>query len=310
MFDSSKKFIAAAKAGDYDTVYAYLKKYYYKGKVDLNEKDDSGITALSYAARLGHVKMLNRMISFGLDLSIRDNAGHSPLVAAVLNKQTPAALALIEHGANVNDHIDDYIYPLHYAAYNGNVDLAKALIKGGAELNPVITSNGYTPLHWAIYQKQIPLVELLAEAGARTDIPDKNGHTALQAAKDKGDHILKILEKGKQQQAQPAATEAPAPQGEHDERWVRTGANRVSHIGVYPEINRRLTEIFNFESRERTVITENLKTGAETVSTPESFNSIAEDALRKAVEAYRKLGGDVDETAVLGKRPGRNALNL
>jgi hypothetical protein len=94
--------------------------------------------------------------------------------------------------------------------------------------------------------------------------------------------------------------ETPAYAG--NDKWLRTGEQHVTHISEIPNINRRLTEIFNFETRERTVIHENLNTGAETVAPPESFDRVSEAALRRAIEAFEKLGGKLDETQILGAR--------
>jgi hypothetical protein len=86
----------------------------------------------------------------------------------------------------------------------------------------------------------------------------------------------------------PAANDAvPAPQG-----WVRVAENSVAHVTPMEPLNRKITEIFNFETRERLVITENLKTGAETFSQPESFDAIAAANIQRAADALKSLSSD------------------
>jgi hypothetical protein len=92
------------------------------------------------------------------------------------------------------------------------------------------------------------------------------------------------------------------------EMWTRMGGHQVARVGVYPALGRRLTEIFNFESRERLIISENLKTGAESVTPPASFDEISEGLLKKACASFRELGGEADEAAVLAGRLGKTAL--
>ena len=304
MFDSAKKFIQAVKDNDVKTVTRYVKEYYYNShKVDLNARDEAGMTAVSHAARLGHTDILTTMLKFGLNANTPDKEGHTPLALTFINKQREAAQVLIKRGADVNAHAADYITPLHFAAHTGDIELVKLLVDHGADLNAVIVNNGYTPLHWAVIQGHANVVEFLVQSGARNDMPDKKGNTQLELATAKGAHLQKILEAPVQVKNAPAVEEEPAaPAYSGNDKWLRTGEHQVTHIGEIPDINRRLTEIFNFETRERTVINENTRSGVENTSAPENFDTIAEAALRKALAEFMKLGGEAVESDVIGKR--------
>ncbi len=304
MFDNVKKFIQAVKDNDVKTATRYVKEYYYRSnKVDLNTRDEAGVTALSHAARLGHTEILNTMLKFGLNANLADKEGHTPLAMTFINKQREAAKVLIRRGADVNAHAADYITPLHFAAHQGDIEIVKLLAANGADINAVITNNGYTPLHWAIIQGHANVVEFLVQSGARIDMPDKKGNTQLELATAKGAHLQKILETPLPAKDAPVLEEEPAaPAYNANDKWLRTGEHQVTHIGEIPDINRRLTEIFNFETRERTVINENTRSGVETTSAPENFDNIAEAALRKAIAEFVKLGGEAVESYVIGRR--------
>lgn len=307
MFDSYKKFMKAVRADDYETVKYYVETYYYRPqKLNLDTRDEAGMTALHHVAKAGNLKMLRLMTRFGLDMNMPDKSGLSPLRSAIKAKKSAAAVMLIEAGVDVNAHDGDYANALHTAAYEGDIDVTKALVSAGARLDDIITPNGYTALHWAAAQGHVNVVEFLVQSGARQDIPNKAGKTARDMAEAKGAHIVKILDTPPVAVAAPAAAEAPAaietPAYAGNDKWLRTGEQHVTHISEIPDINRRLTEIFNFETRERTVIHENLNTGAETVAPPESFDRVSEAALRRAIEAFEKLGGKLDETQILGSR--------
>ena len=302
MFDSVKKFHQAVKDNDEKTVTRYVKEYYYNSrKVDLNARDEAGMTAVAHTAKLGHDAILNTMLKFGLNANTPDKEGHTPLTLALINKQRDAAQVLIKRGADVNAHAADYITPLHFAAHQGDIDMVKMLVSYGAQTDTAIVNNGYTPLHWAVIQGHANVVEFLLQSGARTDMPDKKGQTQLDIATAKGAHLQKILETPVAKN-EPAAAEAAAPAYSGNDRWLRTGEHQVTHIGDIPDINRRLTEIFNFETRERTVIHENTRSGVETTMSPENFDTIAEAALRKALAEFVKLGGEANESDVIGKR--------
>lgn len=87
----------------------------------------------------------------------------------------------------------------------------------------------------------------------------------------------------------PQATPAAAAVNDNGETWALMGTTSVARVTSSPVINRKLTEIFNFESRERVQITENLKTGVETIGRPEKFDSLAPATIRRAEEMMKSL---------------------
>jgi hypothetical protein len=86
---------------------------------------------------------------------------------------------------------------------------------------------------------------------------------------------------------------------ETSEAWIRMGNKAIAHVGVYLEAQRKLTDIFNFESRQHIVVNENLKTHAELTTQPVSFDSLPQATLEKALEQFTKAGGTVDKDFVL-----------
>ena len=83
----------------------------------------------------------------------------------------------------------------------------------------------------------------------------------------------------------PAAAEAPAA----DAEWALVAKQSVAHVTKMEVLSRKITEIFNFETRERVIITENLKSGAETVSQPDSFDKIAPANVQRAADMLKSL---------------------
>jgi hypothetical protein len=111
-----------------------------------------------------------------------------------------------------------------------------------------------------------------------------------------------MIEATRQPKPEPAAAEspaqAPAPVRAAEvagESWLLLSPDTLAHVSVYPPIGRKLTEIFNFATAERTVISENLKTGAETTTSPEKFETLGEDILQRAGERLKALGGAIPD---------------
>ena len=304
-FHNKKNFLKAAREGDIKEV-EYCLSHCIPGKFDIDAPTESGQTALHLAAQNGDAPMTRLLLDYGAGRDVADSDGVTPLMAAALNGKPAAALELVARGAHVNTHNAEYIYPLHLAAYTGDVDFVKALVAAKADLDVTIRNNGRTALHWAVDKDHSRIVELLLLAGARTDIADKGGKTALEFARAKGlNHVAKLF---KPAAPPPQDVPAAAPVAAGSEYWTLTGKSRLSHS--YADVGRRITEIFNFESRERMVISENLKTGAETLAAPESFDALGEDALRKALTEFRRLGGEAKEDFVMGGKVIKKSLRF
>ena len=148
------------------------------------------------------------------------------------------------------------------------------------------------------------MAEFLLASGARADIPGTDGKTDADLAGSNeriAAMIAQAAAKAKPAPAVvdpvPAATEETAPASGDSETWKLLGADKAAHIGVYPDLNRKITEIFNFATRERRVISENLATGAETVGNAEKFDAISDSAVAAATDAWKQLGGDAGGTA-------------
>lgn len=311
--------------------------------MNINARNAGGGTPLLQALRNSNQTSAEMLLGGGADFSIPDNNGNDPLYMAVQRRlrnsvsqllakgapllqeailiepasrdDTNLAKQLIAAGAKL-DARDGYSKTaVTYAAQNGNMELTETLAAAGADLN-LRDSSGYTPLHYAVMYGRIVMVERLLELGVRTDLKDNNGLNPLQLAKSRdATRIVEILNDA-EKTASDAAMPMPAsisanPAAENSggtEQWVLMGEARLAYIGSWPGLGRKLTEIFNFESRERLTITENLKTGAENVTQPVSFDDIGSAAVDKALQAFRQLGGAADADTLAAKkrvqRPG------
>lgn len=236
----------------------------------------------------------------------------APLITALEHESFALAERLLKAGADPEAVGSSRSRPIHYAAQNGQTGVMAALLERGADMETK-DYYGNTPLHVAISHGHPQIVRMLVDKGARIDVQNSHSVDAYaQAQQSRRPEMLEIIE--------PLAKEALAkrttplnatadvmPAGDA-EIWVRMGAQKVARVGVYPALGRRLTEIFNFESRERLIISENLKTQAENLTPPQSFDEMPEPLLRKALEAFRAQGGQADDETVFATRLHKNTL--
>lgn len=105
---------------------------------------------------------------------------------------------LVESGsADVNAKGRNDITPLHFAAVNGNIDIALILISAGANINAKVSEEGncMTPLHIAIKGGKVECAKFLVNCGADLDAKTSEGFTPLHIAKGIGNaEIVEIIE--------------------------------------------------------------------------------------------------------------------
>ncbi len=75
---------------------------------------------------------------------------------------------------NINTQDADDKTPLHWAANEGSVEIARILIDAGADLN-VQDNLGWTPLHGAAEFGRVEIVRMLIDAGADKTILNNDG---------------------------------------------------------------------------------------------------------------------------------------
>src|SRR5262245_16567510 len=93
------------------------------------------------------------------------HAADSPVADAAMKKDAQTVRALLEKGGDVNAAQGDGMTALHWAAANGDADLAGALLYAGANVRATTRLGGYTPLHLASQSGSAPVIDALVSAG-------------------------------------------------------------------------------------------------------------------------------------------------
>jgi hypothetical protein len=228
----------------------------------------------------------------------------------VMSRKTDKLSKLIdEHPGCIDLDIGDCRdTALHLAAVNGYEEMVEMLLKKGAEVD---RKNQYdwTPLHAAAYEGRLAVVVRLMNAGANANLLSVEGRTAFGWARARGatevaevlapftKKIAHLVDLQPQPKAIEAAPAAPAPVVKAGE-WELMGDGQVAVTSLNAKLGYKMTDVFNFASRERIRIVNNLKTGADTMEST-SFDRLPDrQQLQDAFNALQALGGHADPAVV------------
>jgi uncharacterized protein len=112
----------------------------------------------------------------------------TPLMQAVLVKDREAIDALLEQGADLNEHDTDQQWTaLHLAARDNDAELVTLLLDHGAEVDPVDVF-GDTPLWRATFEagEDMTAIRVLLEHGADPDRANASGTSPRSLARTMG----------------------------------------------------------------------------------------------------------------------------
>lgn len=113
--------------------------------------------------------------------------GFTPVALAAFFGQPAAAKALIAAGADVNAAAKNplKVQALHAAVAGRNLEIVKAILEAGGNANAQQQA-GFRPMHEAGTNANRALAELLLAHGADPSLPNDEGKTAIDFARDKG----------------------------------------------------------------------------------------------------------------------------
>lgn len=139
-------------------------------KGDVNSVNKYGKTAIISAVEnsKGSVELL---INSGANINARDIYGNTPLLVAILKKDTATAALLLEKGANPNVKNNYGETPIMLAAKNNDIVLVKLLVAKGVSINSK-DGKGNPVLIEAVNKNSPEFVRYLIENGATVNVRD------------------------------------------------------------------------------------------------------------------------------------------
>jgi hypothetical protein len=131
--------------------------------VSINNPADNpadATTLLLLAAKEGHIKAVNKLISAGADVNQADDQqGFTPLETAAEQGHLEVVQALLAKGADVNQKVQGFP-PLYVAAQNGHATVVETLLAKGADVSQEVL--GLTPLQAAEARGHGEVVKVLS----------------------------------------------------------------------------------------------------------------------------------------------------
>src|SRR5262245_39977260 len=144
------------------------------------------------------MRRLISLIGVVLALSISITAAESPVADAAARGDREAVKSLLKQAADVNAAQGDGMTGLHWAAMNGDAELAQMLIVAGANIKATTRLGSYTPLYLASQQGHGAVVQALIKAGSDVKAGTPNGTTPLMVAAASGevDAVRALIDNG------------------------------------------------------------------------------------------------------------------
>ncbi|MGE0055255.1 MAG: ankyrin repeat domain-containing protein [Hyphomicrobium sp.] len=153
-------------------------------KVELEQKDAAGNTALAVAAMAGHLAIVEALADAGANVDAVNNRRESPLMMAASNKRGAVFARLVAMGADVNRRDAAGATVLDMATRACDADMVANLVSKGARAGQEM--NGQTLLMRAAESCDARVLSSLGSQGGAFDSRTARGETALWFAADKG----------------------------------------------------------------------------------------------------------------------------
>jgi len=193
----------ACMEGDVKEVFNILEKE----NIDINKKNDKGVSPLHVASYFGHDELVKKLIEAGAKVDIEDENKDTPLIYACSipefdafeesSNKSKIIDILLDHKANIDKKSDIYDTPLFMAIENEHPKLVEKLIAKGADVYQ-LNKYGENPLikacnnHMEGDEEQFEIIKTLlrAETNLLSEKVPSNGNTPLIIACRKNDREL------------------------------------------------------------------------------------------------------------------------
>jgi uncharacterized protein len=143
-------------------------------KVDVNEAQGDGMTALHWAASNDDLKLVQMLLAAGASVKAETRMGGvTALFLACKNGDAAMVEALLRAGASATAPDAHGTTPLMIAAAAGRADAVKVLLDHEADANAKETTHGQTALMFAAAYNRADAIKVLVAHGADTKITSK-----------------------------------------------------------------------------------------------------------------------------------------
>jgi ankyrin repeat protein len=160
---------------------------------DVNARSLNNTTPLQLAFRSNRFSIAAILVQkFRADVDCFDKLGRTPLHWAAFNGDLDLVSMLINAGADINARDNDGYTPLHKAVWRGKIECVRFLLENGAEI--LASQKGFTPIHLAVQSNDMACTLLLMRHGDNIHSQDNDGLTLLHKSVRNGNlYMTKAL---------------------------------------------------------------------------------------------------------------------
>jgi hypothetical protein len=162
------------------------------------------------------------------------------------------------------------------AIETGDLEKAKACVAAGVDVNGY--SYPHYPITAAVINRQVEIIKYLVSQGASIE-------QGIAYAQEQKKFDMVPLLQGLQYERTP--------------EWSLFGKDGVAHMEYSVVLHRKLTEIFNFATRQHINIVTNDALNVETVLPATSFEALPASAVETALAKFTEMDGVADSAFVL-----------
>jgi ankyrin repeat protein len=175
--NGSTPFLISSKHGHRDVARLLLDH-----NADVRVRNTNGNTPLHFAASDGYLEVCRILLERNAEVDSRNNGGLTPFFRAWKLGRNPDILQLfLEHDADMRVHDSRKNTPLHFAAQNGLLEVARQLLERNVEVDPR-NNDETTPFLTALANGHSDVARLLLGHNADVHVHDDKGNTPLHFA--------------------------------------------------------------------------------------------------------------------------------
>ena len=258
------------------------------------------------AVRRNDVKKVEKFLDSGFPVEFETWSGNNALLFAVIDGHKEMTEMLIRRGAKFGRYYGHYALGddarqetlLHIAAELGHKEIVLLLLehdKYDKSLINRVDGRKNTALHLAAAQGRAEIVSILLDHGFDPSLKGENGKTPTGFAyQGRHDVVIGLLDEAQKKLAA-QAPQPPQPKEPPKAEWKLVSEHSVAHVSEMTDIGYKLADVFNFATRERIRIINNLKTKADQIETTSFMDLSDRKQLDDARAALERLGGTVGE---------------